>query len=108
MEEHKWADELSCAVTVCDMNGVVVYMNRRSVIVNGAMLGKSMIPCHNERSRAIIADLLATGNSNSYTIQKGDVRKMIHQTVWREQGEVRGLVEFSIEIPVEMPHYVRG
>ena len=74
---------------------------------HGDMIGKSLIPCHNERSRRIIADLLAGGGSNAYTIEKNGLRKMIYQTAWRENGEVAGLVEISMVIPEEMPHYVR-
>ena len=71
------------------------------------LIGKSLIPCHNERSRAIIADLLATGGSNAYTIQKDGLKKMIYQTAWKENGEVAGLVEISMVIPEDMPHYLR-
>jgi len=106
----EWAKEINCAVTVCDRKGIVLYMNDKAAETfarHGNMIGKSLIPCHNERSRAIIADLLATGGSNTYTIEKNGVRKMIYQTAWRENGEVAGLVEISMVIPEEMPHYVR-
>ena len=33
--------------------------------------------------------------------------KMIYQTAWKENGEVAGLVEISMVIPEDMPHYVR-
>ena len=104
---YHWAEELGCAVTVCDTEGIVVYQNARSVGVNGDMRGRSLIPCHNERSREIIRQLLATAGTNAYTIEKQGIRKMIYQTVWKEAGEVRGLVEISMEIPDQMPHYVR-
>lgn len=104
-----WTDELDCAVTVCDTQGVVVYQNARSRAVNGDVRGRSMLPCHSERSRAIITRLLETGGKNVYTIEKRGVRKLIYQTVWRdESGSVRGLVEFSMEIPETMPHYIRN
>lgn len=103
-----WANELDCAITVCDTAGIVVYQNDHSCKVNGDVRGKSLIPCHNERSRAIIDRLLSEGGSNSYTIEKKGVRKLIHQTPWRVDGKVCGLVEFSIALPAEMPHYVRG
>ena len=48
-----------------------------------------------------------TGGTNAYTIEKQGVRKMIYQTAWRERGEIRGLVEISMELPDEMPHYIR-
>ena len=103
-----WADDTNCAVTVCDTEGVVIYQNKQSISVNGEYRGKSMLPCHNERSREIIRRLLADGGTNVYTIEKNGVRKMIYQTAWRVDGVVGGLAEISMEIPAEMPHYVRG
>lgn len=105
-----WAKEMNCAVTVCDNDGIILYMNdkaKETFARHGDMIGKSLIPCHNERSRAIIADLLASGGSNSYTIEKNGVRKMIYQTAWKENGKVAGLVEISMVIPEDMSHYVR-
>lgn len=32
---------------------------------------------------------------------------MIYQTVWKKDGEVAGLVELSIVLPPDIPHYVR-
>ncbi len=110
MEDFKWAEQMNCAVTVCDKEGIVLYMNERARATfakSGDMIGRSLMPCHSERSRAIIAHMLATGESNSYTISKNGQRKMIYQTPWREDGEVAGLVEISMVIPDEMPHYNR-
>jgi len=105
-----WAKEMNCAVTVCDKEGVILDMNEKAketFAAHGDLIGKSLIPCHNERSRAIIANLLATGGSNAYTIEKNGMKKMIYQTAWRDKGEVAGLVEISMIIPEEMPHYIR-
>lgn len=102
-----WADEIDGAVTVCDTEGTVLYQNGRSIAVNGDVRGRSLLPCHNEHSRTIIRRLLDEGGRNVYTIEKQGVRKLIYQTVWRENGEVRGLVELSLEIPETMPHYIR-
>ena len=105
-----WAKELNCAVTVCDTQGIVIYMNDKSKETfksAGDLIGKSLIPCHNENSRKIIVHLLETGGTNVYTIDKNGVKKMIYQTAWKENGKVAGLVEISMVIPEEMPHYVR-
>ena len=56
----------------------------------------------------IIRRLLADGGTNVYTIEKNGVRKMIYQTAWRVDGVVGGLAEISMEIPAEMPHYIRN
>ncbi len=111
MTNFDWAEDINCAVTVCDTEGVVVYMNSRSRATfnkNGAsMVGKSMIPCHNERSQAKIREMLSQGTTNCYTIDKNGVKKLIYQTPWKVDGKVAGLVEISIVLPDEMPHYVR-
>ena len=106
----EWAKEMNCAVTVCDKEGVIIYMNdkaKETFASHGKLIGKRMIPCHNERSLGIISDLLANGGSNAYTILKNGMKKMIYQTAWKEDGKVAGLVEISMVIPDDMPHYVR-
>ena len=111
MSGYEWAMRMNCSVTVCDTEGKLIFMNQKSrdTFNHGQdMSGKSMIPCHNERSQGIIKNLLETGGTNAYTILKKGVKKMIYQTAWfKEDGKVGGLVEISMEIPEEMPHYIR-
>ena len=56
----------------------------------------------------IIRDLLENGGTNSYTIEKHGVHKMIFQSAWKENGKVAGLCEISMIIPAELPHHIRG
>ena len=108
--DFDWAEELSCAVTVCDKEGVVVYQNakaRKTFESYGNVIGKNLRECHSAASIAKIERMMADGVSNSYTIEKRGVKKMIHQTPWYRDGILMGLVEFSIEIPQEMPHFIR-
>ncbi len=100
--------EVNLAVTVSDTEGNVVYQNNSSVDVNGDVCGKNMMGCHNERSQQIIKHLLNDAATNVYTISKKGKKKLIYQTPWYEDGIVKGLVELSIIIPEEMPHYDRG
>lgn len=111
MEKFNWAEDIDGAITVSDAEGTVIYMNKRSRETfnkNGlSMVGQSMMPCHNERSQTIIRYMLESGESHCYTITKNGRRKLIFQTPWREDSEVRGLVEFSFVLPDDMPHYDR-
>ena len=50
----------------------------------------------------------ATGDTNTYSISKNGLKKIIHQTPWRRDGKIAGLVEFSIVLPADMPHYDRA
>ena len=67
-----------------------------------------MLGCHNDRSRGIISRILEEGMTNSYTISKKGQRKLIHQTPWYRDGRIAGIIELSIVIPDQMPHYDRG
>lgn len=105
-----WAREMNCTVTVCDSEGLVVYMNDKALETfakHGDMRGRNLIPCHNEDSVRKINHMLSTGESNVYTIQKNGVRKMIYQTPWRVDGKISGLVEISMVLPDDTPHYDR-
>jgi len=44
---------------------------------------------------------------NVYTTEKAGVKKLFYQAPWYEGGEYAGVVELSVEIPFEMPHFVR-
>lgn len=105
-----WAKEINCAITVCDAECRIIYMNdlsRRTFAKHGDLIGRNLLDCHNPSSVAIIHRLLADGGTNAYTITKNGQRKMIYQSAWRRDGQIAGLVEISMVIPEEMPHYNR-
>ena len=109
-EHLQWADDINCAVTVCDSNGIILYMNsraRETFASHGDLIGKNLFECHSEASREKIRHMLATGESNAYTISKNGLRKVIYQTPWRRDGMIAGMVEISMVVPEEMPHYIR-
>jgi PAS domain-containing protein len=113
MPESVWAKELKAAITVCDREGVALEMNDRAAETfasdgGRALVGKSILDCHPERARALFEELLRTGGTNVYTIEKAGVKKLIYQAPWYEGGEYRGIVELSLPIPFEVPHFVRG
>ena len=54
-----WTDEFLGAITVCDREGIVVYMNERSKMQfaksgDGDLMGKSLIECHPEPARSLL------------------------------------------------------
>jgi hypothetical protein len=110
IETIPFLTELPFAVTVCNTDGTIVYMNNKSrATFTGAeeLIGKSLYDCHNENSAAKIRDIMATGIPNSYTIEKKGIKKLIHQSPWFDDGKAAGLIEISIEIPYELPHFKR-
>jgi len=107
-----WAAELPVAITVCDLDARILYMNLKSVATfsnsgGSGLIGKNLRDCHSPQSNDIIKELLSTGRSNIYTIEKKGVKKMICQIPWYKKGEIAGLVELSIVLPELMPHFIR-
>jgi len=108
-----WDKEFPGAITVCDTQGKILFMNDRAIRMfakdGGAeLLGKNLLDCHPEPARTKLQVLLDAGGTNAYTIEKKGVKKLIYQSPWYQDGDYAGLVEFGLEIPEEMPHFVRG
>ncbi len=102
-------DNVAVSMTVCDLEGKVVYQNKRAVEALGEARGHNLKECHQNSSWEKICAMIAEGSTNAYTIEKKGVRKLIYQTPWYEEdGRVAGLVEYSIVLPSDMPHKIRG
>lgn len=71
------------------------------------LIGTNLLDCHTEPARSKVKRLLETQQKNVYTVEKNGVKKLIYQTPWYRDGTFCGLVELSLEIPFEMPHFVR-
>ncbi len=112
MADYPWMQELPIAVTVLDGDGIIVGMNDRSAATFAAeggkeLVGKNALECHPEPSRSKLQQLLREPKANIYTIEKAGVKKLICQTPWYRNGRFSGIVELSIELPAELPHFVR-
>ena len=107
-----WAAELPVSITVCDKEGIITYVNDKSrktfsSDITGDLIGKDLKVCHSPESTAKLFHLIDTQESNIYTIEKKGKKKMIVQIPWYTENEVSGLVELSIELPDDMPHFIR-
>ena len=112
MSDHDWIKEFPGAVTVCDADGILLEMNdkaARTFEKDGGrdLIGKNMLDCHPEPARNKTERLLAAREKNVYTIEKNGIKKLIFQSPWYKDGQYAGFVELSLEIPFELPHFVR-
>src|SRR5271157_4069876 len=111
-DNHAWVKEFPAAITVSDAEGVLLEMNDASaahLAKDGGrkLIGKNMLECHPEPARGKVERLLEKKQANIYTIEKNGIKKLIYQSPWYIQGEFAGFVELSLEIPFEMPHFIR-
>jgi transcriptional regulator with PAS, ATPase and Fis domain len=109
-----WAEGLSeVAITVTDENGKFIDMNKCSKIVNlkdssKTVVGKDISECHTQRSNDIIKHIVESHTPNVYTITKKGRKKLIYQSPWfKEDNSFGGLVEISIFLPDNIPHFDR-
>ena len=112
MSEHPWVQDFVGAVTVSDPDGIILEMNEksgRSFQDQGgrALIGTNMLDCHPEPARTKTRELLDSRRTNVYTIEKRGQKKLVYQAPWYQDGQYRGFVELVLEIPTEMPHFVR-
>ena len=112
MKSFDWIEGCPASITVCDREGIIVAMNEKAhkVFLNDggrALIGTSLFDCHPEPSRTKLRQIMTEGRINVYTIEKNGMKKLIYQCPWREQGQFAGLVEISMEIPFELPHFIR-
>ena len=111
--EYAWVKEFPGGVTVFDADGVITEMNDKAAKIfeeNGGrvLIGKNVFDCHPEPARSELKRLVETCQRNVYTIEKNGVKKLIYQSPWYLNGAYAGFIELSLEVPFELPHFVRG
>ena len=104
--------ELPFVITFCDTEGVILYMNDRSIQTfekyGGAdIIGTSLFLYHPAPASEILRRLLDTREKYVYTIEKNGIKKLIYQSPWYKKEKYAGLIELSLEIPMEINHFIR-
>jgi hypothetical protein len=109
---HDWVQEFPGAITVCDPEGTILEMNDeaiRTFAKDGGekLIGTNVLDCHPGDARAKLQRLMETRQVNVYTIEKRGVKKLIYQAPWYEEGTYRGFLELALELPAEIPNFIR-
>jgi hypothetical protein len=112
MADFNWDSEFPNSVTVCDLHGIILEMNEMAAATYAEfggkkLIGKNLLDCHSELSREKLLRLLESGERNVYTIEKNGIRKLIYQAPWYHNNQRCGMVEQVLEIPIDLPHFVR-
>lgn len=99
-----WIYEFTGSVTVCNRQGIIVYMNRQSEIQfekygGKNLFGQSLIECHPEPARTQLLQMLEKPTENKYISETNGKKKLVVQSPWIENDEFRGVVELSVFLP---------
>jgi transcriptional regulator with PAS, ATPase and Fis domain len=108
----EFIENLDGAVIVSDSQSNIIYLNEKAASNfqkegGRRLIGKNLKDCHQDYSNEKIREMMNTREKNVYTIEKKGKKKLIYQAPWYHDGEFGGLVELSLEIPFEMPHFIR-
>jgi len=109
---NNWSDKFEGAVTICNNEGIITYMNEKSQkqfskYGGGKLIGTNLLDCHPEPSKSKLVELLKTPTVNTYTIEKRGLKKIIHQSPIYDNGVFSGVIEISFVIPQVLPHFIR-
>lgn len=112
MNSQNWQKTFPGSIVVTDEKGIITEMNDFSIENfrkdGGAQLiGKNIMNCHPEPSLSKVKKLFAEASVNAYIITKNGKRKMIYQAPYFKDGCFSGMVELSLPLPDELPHYNR-
>ena len=112
-KEVDWAEEFNGTVTVCDREGIIVYMNQYSIrqfekYGGEKLLGTNLLDCHPEPSKSKLKKMLEAPMENMYTTESSDGnKKIIYQTPWKRNGEFCGIIEISFLLASNLPNFIR-
>lgn len=113
MNKHNWIKEFPGSIIVCDPEGIILEMN--DIAAQGyesdggrKLVGSNMLDCHPGKAREKVEEMLATREANVYSIEKKGIKKLVYQSPWFRDGQYAGFVELVLEVPFEMPHFIRS
>jgi PAS domain S-box-containing protein len=112
MTPHAWVNEFPAAITVSDAKGTIIEMNTKAAKTfekdgGEKLIGTNVLDCHPEPAKAKLRAIMENRKPNVYTIEKAGVKKLVYQSPWYRDGRYRGVIELVLEIPFEMPHFIR-
>ncbi len=103
-----WAKTMDAAVCVCDLKGIVTYMNDKGKVDYGSDLtGKEILACHPEPAKSKFKALLESGKEDIYSIEKNGIKKVVCHLPIMENGVCSGYAEIVKQLPGTVPHFVR-
>jgi len=111
-KKHGWVEEYPGSITVCDLAGKILELNKMSAVSLRAeggkkLVGSNLLDCHPEPALRKLKHLMKHEQTNVYTVTKGRIRKIVLQTPWYKRGRYRGFVEISLPISGRIPNIVR-
>ncbi|MGQ9470871.1 MAG: hypothetical protein ACUVR0_04160 [Candidatus Aminicenantales bacterium] len=80
MISSAWLEEISAAIVVCGVNGVIIYMNNQAAADfkdygGRELIRQNVLACHPPAAKKKLLKLLTEEQANIYTVEKKEVKK---------------------------------
>lgn len=105
----RWFKETGVGITVCDAEGIILWLNDLAVKIFGSsggkdLIGRNMIDCHPEDTKHKIRELFKNREPYCYTVSMKGRKYILFQSPWHDEGRFMGFVEFIHQLPQQVPH----
>lgn len=112
MKYPDWVQQFPAAVTICDRDGVILYMNDGAVQLfrksgGSQLIGTNVLDCHPKPARARLSHMLATRETDVFHVEENGTTRIVYDAPWYVDGEYCGFVELSFEVPRDIRTFVR-
>lgn len=112
MKNKNWFENFPGAITITDANAIITEMNKASAEAfenygGRDLIGKDLFDCHPPTAHEKLRSLYENAEPNVYTTEKHGQKKLIYQTPIYEGDILIGVVELSLPLPAEVPHFKR-
>lgn len=103
LDNQSWSDDFQGEITICDPEGVILYMNKFAIeqfskYGGKQLIGSNLLNCHPEPARTKLNTMLEKQLQNIYITQNGDKKKLIIQAPLYNEEKYSGFIELSISI----------
>lgn len=107
-----WIEDCPFPIKACDKDANLVFINGKAAknaekLGGKSLVGKNILAFHKPQSQEKLKKLIAEGSCNVYSIEKKGKKSLVYQLPWIEGGKVCGMVEMTLPLPDDIPHYVR-
>ena len=112
MKYSQWVQQFPGAVTICDKDGVILYMNDLAAELfekNGGsqLIGTNVLECHPGSARAKLRQMLASRETDIFHVEENGIKRIVYDAPWYVDGEYCGFVELSFEVPRDIRTFFR-
>jgi transcriptional regulator with PAS, ATPase and Fis domain len=107
-----WVEEFPGMISVCDVDGKIMVLNKKiaayfSSTGGKELIGTNLFDCHGNTSGEEIKQLMKQEKADVYIAEENGERELVIHSPWFKEGEFAGLVEITLPFNGEIQVRIR-